>query len=80
MQDDTDAVDIILRRRRIRTPMRSNILVRAWLDEGRRLVHGHCYGLMPELRYEDPISYQLPPNENKTPSAMCERRERAVHT
>jgi len=41
MQDDGDDVDIILRRRRRRTPRCSKLWVRTWLDEGRRLMHGH---------------------------------------
>ena len=39
MQDDADAVDIILRRRWRRTPRRSKFWVRVRQDEGRRLIH-----------------------------------------
>ena len=55
MQDDADTVDIILRRRRRRTPRRSKLWVRAWLDKG--IVTTGYHRLLPELRYEDYYNY-----------------------
>ena len=57
LQADADIIHVILRRRWRRAPRRRRIWVRAWLDEARRLQHGHYNKLMPELRYEDPASY-----------------------
>ena len=48
--DDADAVDIILRRRRRKTPSDSNLWVRAWLDESRRLIHGHTWTVISTIR------------------------------
>ena len=54
----TDAVNIILGRRRQRKAQRRRMLwVRPRLEEARRFQHGHIHCLMPDLRYEDPSNY-----------------------
>jgi hypothetical protein len=65
--DYSDMVHIILRRRRRRPKRRRRFWVRPWLDESRRIEHGHFHRLMPELRYEDPASYL---NYLRVPPAM----------
>ena len=88
MQNDADTVDVILRQRRRRTPRRSSLLVRAWLDEGRRLMHDHYHGFMPELRYKDPISYlnylrmqtKRRQHSASAVNVQCIRSDNSMHT
>ena len=65
-QDDADIVGIIQQRRRRRALQRRRVWVRQWLDVDRRLQYGHYHRLMPELRYEDPVSFfnflRVPPD------------------
>ena len=65
-QDDADIVGIIQQRRRRRALRRRRVWVRQWLDVDRRLQYGHYHRLMPELRYEDPVSFfnflRVPPD------------------
>jgi len=79
MQDDADAVDIILRRRWRRTPRRSKFWVRVRQDEGRRLIHYRVSLATAWAAIWGPCQlFQLHPNVNKTPSAPWELREHAV--
>ena len=65
-QDDANIVGIIQQRRRRRALRRRRVWVRQWLDVDRRLQYGHYHRLMPELRYEDPVSFfnflRVPPD------------------
>ena len=49
--------EIIEKRRKKRQPRPRRCWVRTWLDRPRRSNYGHFYCLMPELKREDPASY-----------------------